>query len=297
MSHFILPRPSLFGVLALCMALQACSSLTARKTADWAEQGQQYVLVMREVNSLAQDESLNFTADVLPNLPRTLDTLKTQTDEMRKRIRLAQAMDECHAQLGLYFKSLAQLAQGQQVAQAERTARELAASLKGMPTELKAQLAVPEVNAGFAGKLAEAVAKGQRNATLDRLLTEHAATIGEVLALNEQVLVEQSRWITLRARLAREVTYRDQVEKPFLADKPLGEAWKKAWIRELKAPSTIALLDDARQASVAMQDTWVQVVSGVQQPSTLTALNERLRTRVQEFKTRIGTADREAARP
>ena len=112
--------------------------------------------------------------------------------------------------------------------------------------------------AGLAGHVAD----WKHSAEVKAVLIRDADTVSQALLLNQLSLEEQIQWVTRREALARQVEYREKVEKPFVDDKKLSETWKKAWIADIKRPPTIALLEQARQVSLTMQQAWLDVLRG-----------------------------------
>lgn len=240
-------------LFALALAATGCASKLPSRVEGLANNGQAYTEALRKVNNLALDQSLEFTADLLPMLPRSADTLSASTTEMRKRAALVRQYDAQLIALGDYFSSLEALAAGGQADAVEKAAGKLAEQLKGT------ELAVDKKALGGAGA---AIALGMHGKAVEGALQRDADLIAQVLAVNEQLLDEQIRWVTLRDELGRTVRYRDEVEKPFLDDKKLGETWKKAWVAELKRPPVIAVLEEAKLANRSMQQAWAGILLG-----------------------------------
>ena len=110
--------------------------------------------------------------------------------------------------------------------------------------------------------LAGQVAQWRHSKALVKVLQRDADTVGQALLMNQYILEEQIQWITQREELARQVEYREKVLKPYVGTKKLPQAWKKAWIADIKRPPTIALLEQARQVSLIMQQAWLDVLRG-----------------------------------
>ena len=82
---------------AVCMALvltAACASKTPLQTEGLASTGKQYTSTLKKVNSFALDHTLEFTAGLLPNLPRDNTTLLAQTQAMQQRAALLQTTSD-----------------------------------------------------------------------------------------------------------------------------------------------------------------------------------------------------------
>lgn len=247
-----------------------------------AEGGQQYVSTLKKVNALALSHSLEFTADLLPNLPRTQATLEDHTQAMRER---AQTVSLVNTYLDLqaqYFAQLQAFAKGDQSAATQKNVKALADALGAVPN--LPGLATPIKNS--VASLAGHVATAAHNREVALVLQRDASVVGQALLFNQQVLEEQMQWITFREQLAREVAYRDEVEKPYLADKKLGETWKKAWMNSIKPPPTIALLEEARQASLRMQQAWLDVLRGQGSMNQLSGVFTELQASIQTLQTR-----------
>lgn len=80
--------------LAVCMAIlltAACASKTPLQAEGLATTGKQYTSTLKKVNGFALAHTLEFTADLLPNLPRDNTTLVQHTETMRQRAALLHA--------------------------------------------------------------------------------------------------------------------------------------------------------------------------------------------------------------
>ena len=77
-----------------------------------AKTGGQYTETLKKVNSFALDHSLEFTADLLPELPREHDTLQAQTEVMRKRAQMLSELASYLDTQARYFAELEALAKG-----------------------------------------------------------------------------------------------------------------------------------------------------------------------------------------
>lgn len=240
-------------LFALALVCAGCATKLPNRVEGLSASGQAYTDAMRKVNNLALEHSLEFTAELLPTLPRTADTLSISTQEMRKRAVLVQQYDSQLLALDDYFASLEALAEGGQADAVEKAAGKLADQLKA------SELSVDKKLLGAAGG---AIAQGVHSKALQAVLQRDAQLIARVLVLNEQLLDEQIRWISLRSELSRTVRYRDDIEKPFLEDKKLGDAWKKAWMADVKRPPVIALLEEAKLTNRSMQQAWAGILSG-----------------------------------
>ena len=135
----------------------------------------------------------------------------------------------------------------------------VADSLKAEPFGLKLS---DERKAAFTG-LAGFVAKQVHAAAVEKALTRDADTVAQAIALSNQMLDEQIRWINVRERAARERAFQVGVRSPFLApNQDLGEGWKKAWSDYVRTPPVIALLEDAKKAGDEMQVAWKEILRG-----------------------------------
>ena len=100
---------------AVCIALvltTACASKTPLQTDGLASTGKQYTSTLKKVNSFALDHTLEFTAGLLPNLPRDNTTLLAQTQAMQQRAALLQTTSDYFDTQALYFAELSALAKG-----------------------------------------------------------------------------------------------------------------------------------------------------------------------------------------
>lgn len=250
-----------FHHLVLCLVVlttTACASKTLSQFEGVAKTGGQYTETLKKVNAFALDHSLEFTADLLPELPRENDTLLAQTEVMRKRAQMLSELASYLDTQARYFAELEALAKGDTSAGTSRSLKKLVEALNKSPDLGGITRVSKEAMAGLAGHVAD----WKHSAEVKAVLIRDADTVSQALLLNQLSLEEQIQWVTRREALARQVEYREKVEKPFVDDKKLSETWKKAWIADIKRPPTIALLEQARQVSLTMQQAWLDVLRG-----------------------------------
>lgn len=247
-----------FALCVVLLATTACASKTPLQVEGVAKSGKQYVSTLKKVNNFALDHSLEFTADLLPNLPRNSTTLQQQSDAMRKRAQRVNEVAEYFDTQALYFAELEAMARGDHSTGTERGLKKLVEALNKAPDVGGIPRATKEAVAGLAGH----VATWKHSAAVAKVLERDAESIGQALLTNQRILDEQIQWITKREELARQVEYRDKVFKPYVDDKKLSATWKKAWIADLKQPPAIELLEQAKAASADMQQAWVNVLRG-----------------------------------
>lgn len=246
---------------ALCMAvlvLTACANKTPLQVEGVAKTGQQYTTTLKKVNEFALNHSLEFTADLLPNLPRTDTTLQQQSEALRERAELLWQIDDYFDVQALYFAQLEALAKGDHSSGTERALKKLVEALNKAPDVGGIPRVTKEAVAGVAGH----VSSWKHSAAVKEVLLRDAETVAQALLLNQRILEAQINWINQRENLARQVEYREKVQKPFVGDKRLTETWKKAWMASIKRPPAIELLEQAKQASVGMQQAWLDVLRG-----------------------------------
>jgi hypothetical protein len=240
------------------LATAACASKTPLQVEGLASAGKQYTSTLKKVNSLALEHSLEFTADLLPSLPRDSNTLEQQTDAMRQRAAQVQAAADYFDIQALYFAELSALAKGDYSTGTTRALKSLVEALNKAPSVA----GFPRVTKDAVADLAGHVANWRHSQQVREELLRGAEPIGQALLMNQRILEEQIQWINRRQELVRQVQYRDEVQKPFLTDKKLPERWKKAWMDDVKQVPTIALLEQAKAASIEMQQAWVNVLRG-----------------------------------
>ena len=246
-----------FFVLLAC-ATTACSTVAVDRAQGVAVTGSAYVVTMKKVNDLALDESISFSADVLPDMPRDADTLNAVTQELIQRAQLIADAQKYFDGLDDYFSALEALASDDQSAATAKALGDVAESLKNSPVELKLTDAKRDALTGLAAYIDKQV----HAVAVEKALKRDADTIAQALAVSEKMLDEQIRWITFRERLVRQKAYNDTVQKPFVAGDTLGTDWKKSWSDYIRTPPTIALLTDAKKASADMQKAWIDVLRG-----------------------------------
>lgn len=264
----------------MCFALvltAACASKTPLQVDGLAATGKQYTTTLKKVNSFALDHTLEFTAGLLPNLPRDNTTLLTQTQAMQQRAALLQTTSDYLDMQALYFAELSALAKGDTGTGTTRALRKLVEALNKAPDVGGIPRVSKEAVAGLAGH----VASWKHSAQVREELQRSAEPVAHALLLNQHILQEQIQWITQREELARQVEYREKVLKPFVEDKKLGETWKNAWMKYIKQVPTIELLEQAKAASIDMQQAWVNVLRGEGSFEHLQGVFDQLNSNIQ----------------
>lgn len=270
----------LISRFAVCFALvltAACASKTPLQVDGLAATGKQYTTTLKKVNSFALDHTLEFTAGLLPNLPRDNTTLLTQTQAMQQRAELLQTTSDYLDMQALYFAELSALAKGDTSTGTTRALRKLVEALNKAPDVGGIPRVSKEAVAGLAGH----VASWKHSAQVREELQRSAEPVAHALLLNQHILQEQIQWITQREELARQVEYREKVLKPFVEDKKLGETWKNAWMKYIKQVPTIELLEQAKAASIDMQQAWVNVLRGEGSFEHLQGVFDQLNSNIQ----------------
>lgn len=251
-------RIRLLGTFITFCLLAGCSTVAADRSVPIANAARDYVQNLKNVNKLALDASVDFTANILPSLPRTEQTLHDNTKALKMRV---QYLAEAHQYLdGIanYFSGLQGLSNG---GQSEVTANVLAAmaeSLKNEPTNLKLTEARKVALTGLAAYVAKQVHAG----AVEKALIRDSDTVAQALALSEQMLDEQIRWLNLRATAERLKKHQLAVYKPFVENANLGDDWKAAWKEEIQLPKIETLLVEAKQSSQEMQQQWINILRG-----------------------------------
>lgn len=250
---------SQLAIATLCTLIFAgCSTVSVDRAIGVSAAGKAYVETLKKVNDLALDTSIEFTANLLPTLPRTEASLDAHTEEIKKRSLLIGNAYEYLDGLASYFSELEALAQGDQSEATAKALGQVAESLKAEPLELKLSDDKKKEFTGLAGF----VAKQVHTAAVEKALVRDADTVAQALAISEKLLDEQIRWVRLREDAVRKKKYIDDVKKPFVADNQLGSDWKKAWTAEVRTPKVIALLSEAKRATGEMQKVWINVLRG-----------------------------------
>jgi len=232
---------------------------------------------LEKVNSFALDHTLEFTAGLLPNLPRDNATLLVHTQAMQQRAALLQTTSDYLDMQALYFAELSALAKGDTGTGTTRALRKLVEALNKAPDVGGIPRVSKEAVAGLAGH----VASWKHCAQVREELQRSAEPVAHALLLNQHILQEQIQWITQREELARQVEYREKVLKPFVEDKKLGETWKNAWMKYIKQVPTIELLEQAKAASIDMQQAWVNVLRGEGSFEHLQGVFDQLNSNIQ----------------
>lgn len=240
----------------LVAALAGCSTVPVDRAIGVAEAGRAYAEAMKKVNRLALDRSIEFTANLLPSLPRTEAVLNETTEAMRKRTALFAGMNDYLDGLADYFRALEALARGEESDGAVRSLGQAADALRAAPVELDLPAQRKRALTGLAGQ----IARQGHAAAIERVLVRDADVVAQALALSERLLDEEIRWIEVRESAERKRNYAQNIHQPFVAGGTLGAGWKRAWSAELRSPPVVALLTEARGASVQMQKAWTNVL-------------------------------------
>ncbi|HEX4855483.1 MAG TPA: hypothetical protein VFV28_01640 [Limnobacter sp.] len=273
MIRFTLP----FLLCAVIALGSGCASRTPQHTGAVAETGRQYTNTLKKVNSFALDHTLEFTADLLPGLPREQGNLQQHTEVMRERAALVNETAAYLDTQALYFAELDALAKGDNSTGTARNLRKLVEALNKAPSVPGISRLAKEAASGLAGH----VSSWKHSEEVRSVLVRDAQVVAQALLLNQHMLEQQIEWISQREALARQVEYREKVLKPFVEDRKLAETWKKAWIADIKRPPAIQLLEQARAASVEMQRAWLGLLRGEggfqQLQGTLELINSNLK--------------------
>lgn len=252
-------KNSRFAIATLCILVVAgCATVSVDRAIGVSATGKAYVETLKKVNDLALETSIEFTANLLPTLPRTEDSLEATTEEIRKRSLLIGNAHEYLDGLASYFSELEALAKGDQSEVTAKSLGQVAESLKAELFELKLSEEKKKAITGLAGF----VAKQVHAAAVEKALVRDADTVAQALAISEKLLDEQIRWVRLREEAERKKKYIDNVKKPFIAGSQLGPDWKRAWSAEVRTPPVIALLSEAKKASGEMQKAWIDILRG-----------------------------------
>jgi len=240
------------------VGLVGCTTVPVDRAIGVSATGKAYVDTLKKVNELALDNSIEFTANLLPSLPRTKIELTEKTEEIKQRVKLVESAQAYLDALAAYFSELEALSKGDQSEATAKAVGQVADALKAQPLELSLS---DERKAALTG-LAAYVAKQYHAAAVEKALTRDADVVAQALAISEKMLDEQIRWISFREKAERMKKYQENIEKPFVAGGPLGSDWKKAWSDAVRTPPVIALLSQAKNASSDMQKSWINVLRG-----------------------------------
>lgn len=270
--------PSLSISFCMLLLLAGCASAAGlSKTEHLSRKGQQYADTLKKVNSFALDYTLDFTADVLPGLPREQAVLQAHTEAMRERLELVRATEAYLDTQARYFAELGAMAKGDHSSQTGKSLRKLVEALNKAPV----LPGVPAVAKEAAGGLATQVSVWRHRSAVRDVLVRDADLVAQALLMNQHILEHQIQWVMQREALARQVEYREVILEPYVGNKALTERWKKAWVNDIKRAPVIELLEQARAASLDMQQAWLDVLQGEgnfeQLGSALSLLNNTLK--------------------
>ena len=256
------------------LALSGCATVVVDRSQGLGEAGKAYVASIRKVNDFALEKSLAFTADMLAVGPRDKAILDETNALMKKRVALVADAARYFDALDTYFDNLDALVKGDQSEATATAVGQLADSLKQEPVGLKISDERKKAITGLAGY----VAKQFHAAAVEKALVRDADTIAKAIALSDQMLDEQIRWIKLRDDVVRSKAYIDEVQTPFLKpDVQLDTQWKTAWSGQMKTSPTVAVLVEAKTASKNMSELWVSVLRGKHSSAETLALLKQLK--------------------
>lgn len=258
-------------LLGATLLVVGCAKVQVDQVKGLAGSGMAYTETLKKVNEYALDKSIQFSADILPTLPRDLATLEAHSNGIRDRTQLVAEASAYLDGLAAYFSELEDLANGDPSEAMMNSLGAVADGLKKEPIGLKISDDRTKAYRGFASYVAKQV---HANA-VERALIRDAGVVARALAICEDMLDNQIEWVTLRAKAERTIAYREKVQKPYLAGELLGTEWKDSWSAGVRKPPEIKFLEDARKASKTMQGAWVNLLRG---SHSFAALNAELKT-------------------
>lgn len=248
-------KPRTLTTLLVALSLTGCAGQIKQvkeETSTFAQAGLDFVHATRKVTELSQRESLSFSAEILPSLPRTETVLQAQSDRMRERLELLERQRHQLDLLERYFGNLANLAK---VAGSSKTEQVLADLMYAMRDLL-------EVTRKESSDYSELAVDYRGASSLSRTLQKDGPVIEATLLNIAKTLGQQAQWLELRDDLNRTVKFREEVQKPFLTDKNLSTKWKKAWIDSVNPPPSEEAISKARQAAYALLQAWREYATG-----------------------------------
>jgi hypothetical protein len=215
---------------------------------------------MSEVNELAINRTISFTADLLadPLLPRDAEYLNAFTNEMMALANDIEKHRQYLGELEKYFLALHALSQGDESESIAKTLDTTLAALKDEPFQLDL---TPERQKAISGQAA-LVSSYLHAKAVENALRQSAAVVSRALLSTDHVLRVQSRKINFLDEMARTKAKQTKVERPFLEHKPITDEWQKNWSESLRQSPTSVMLEQAQAVSRAMQDAWVNLLQG-----------------------------------
>lgn len=250
----------LLATLVAAAILTGCTTVPVSRGKAVAETGKKYVEAMGKVNDLAYEKTLSFSANLLASQvpPRLSTDLDAFTESHQARSKLIDEYKVYLAGLTAYFTDLEALANGDQSEATSAALGKVVDSLMNQPPKLKVTDDQKVALTGLAGM----IAKQFHSAAVEKALRRDADVIAQALVVTDNMLNEHIRQIVLREKALREKLYAEKVVKPFSSQAQLGDEWKKAWTDYVRAPPSIAILEEGRKASATMQLAWKGVLRG-----------------------------------
>lgn len=231
------------------LACSACATAPVNTATNAAQAGRQYATTVKQLNQFALDESLGFTANLLPQLPRQADVLQAQTDAMRQRVVLVDSVAVQLDQLGRYFELLNAVASGDDSVATGKALGQLASGFK---------IASSSVGDGI-GRL---VANSHHSGQMAKVLQRDAAPVSAAMQAVQAQLALEIGWTRANALANQQAYWQSKIEGPYVEGKTLPASWKTAWINTLKTPDLELLLRDAQTATDHMVQAWHALLRG-----------------------------------
>lgn len=243
--------------MLFALAIAGCSTVSVVRTQGVSGSGKAYVEMLKKVNGLALDKSIEFRADELLKLDRTRETLKIHSDQMKGRASLVARANEYFNALESYFSLLEAVANGDQSESAASALKQIAGTLTKPPVELKL---TEEKKKALTGVVAY-IGKQIHAAHVEAVLYRDADIIAQALFVSELMLNMQIGWLKHIEDEERKTNEKNVINR-FVSSSALGPDWKKAWSSVVRRPPVNGLLLDAKKSSIDMQKAWRDILRG-----------------------------------
>lgn len=274
--HLHLHKARLFlGVFLITAGLLGCSTTTKQQPVEaFADAGLNYTKTARAVNKISQEESLNFSADLMTDLPRDAFVLKSQSQEAMQRVKLLEQQRDQLDLLEQYFALLNTYSKGKGNSKTEQLLADLVYALKGTISVTRKE----------SKDFSELGLKVQGRLNLQEVIERDREVIAASIEGLANSLAQQAQWLELRHALIRQRNFQRDVEAPFVNNQNLTKRWKKAWINSVMPTPALTALQKAQQVTESLLHAWNNLYSNSASRSHLNVELKQLNNTLAEME-------------
>lgn len=274
----------LLGIFAL--ALGGCGTSSAiRQGNEVAEVGKAYASSMIALADYALEKHLTFAYNDLvkrriPEYQRAdqlTQELDKVTENARQFARLIAAYKEHTRRLEEYFVALNDLVDTNVKEPAEAAMKEATAGLNAFGKGLGSSIKVTDDQITAAGSLAGVAITAIHGNRVQQILERDGPLIARHISLQREALSYFEGKIASLARLDELALYRDELRSAYSKDfgttskAALPPDFQSKWVAVVKEGGLGEQLRNAKAAAQKLQQTWIGILEGKQQPTDLLA--------------------------